>query len=91
MLAGALFGPWYGLLIACTLSTLGSTNCYLLSRTFGKRHVIRLFPEKVTMLQQKVRTGRGSNLTFRVYRYIFQFEMIYEQFVILLLCLYVYL
>ncbi|KAI5089953.1 transmembrane protein 41A-B precursor [Silurus meridionalis] len=53
MLAGALFGPWHGLLIACTLTTVGSTNCYLLSRTFGKRHVIRLFPEKVRMLQRK--------------------------------------
>lgn len=55
MLAGALFGAWHGLLIACTLTTVGSTNCYLLSRTFGKRHVIRLFPEKVSTLQRKVR------------------------------------
>uniref|UniRef100_A0A671T1V4 Transmembrane protein 41A-B-like n=1 Tax=Sinocyclocheilus anshuiensis TaxID=1608454 RepID=A0A671T1V4_9TELE len=52
MLAGALFGPWHGLLIACTLTTVGSTNCYLLSRTFGKRHIVRLFPEKVAMLQR---------------------------------------
>ncbi|XP_016355724.1 transmembrane protein 41A-B-like [Sinocyclocheilus anshuiensis] len=60
MLAGALFGPWHGLLIACTLTTVGSTNCYLLSRTFGKRHIVRLFPEKVAMLQRMficVRTG----------------------------------
>jgi len=54
MLAGALFGAWHGILIACTLTTVGSTNCYLLSRTFGKRHIIRIFPEKVAMLQRMV-------------------------------------
>uniref|UniRef100_A0A8C1I6I8 Transmembrane protein 41ab n=1 Tax=Cyprinus carpio TaxID=7962 RepID=A0A8C1I6I8_CYPCA len=54
MLAGALFGPWHGLLIACTLTTVGSANCYLLSRTFCKNHIVRLFPEKVAMLQRLV-------------------------------------
>uniref|UniRef100_A0A8B9JTY1 Transmembrane protein 41ab n=1 Tax=Astyanax mexicanus TaxID=7994 RepID=A0A8B9JTY1_ASTMX len=53
MLAGALFGPWHGLFIACVLTTVGSTNCYLLSRTFGKRHIVRLFPDKVALLQRK--------------------------------------
>ena len=54
MLAGALFGPWHGLLLACLLTTTGSTFCYLLSWTFGKQHVMRLFPDKVAMLQSKV-------------------------------------
>ncbi|XP_036401627.1 transmembrane protein 41A-B-like isoform X2 [Megalops cyprinoides] len=53
MLAGALFGPWEGLLLACLLTTVGSTNCYFLSRTFGKRHIVQLFPDKVAMLQTK--------------------------------------
>ncbi|XP_030636734.1 transmembrane protein 41A-B [Chanos chanos] len=67
MLAGALFGPWYGLLIACTLTTMGSTNCYLLSRTFGKRHVIRLFPDKVAMLQRKCEENRSSLFFFLLF------------------------
>ncbi|XP_027035118.1 transmembrane protein 41A-B [Tachysurus fulvidraco] len=67
MLSGALFGPWYGLLIACTLTTVGSTNCYLLSRTFGKRHVIRFFPEKVAMLQKKVEENRSSLFFFLLF------------------------
>ncbi|XP_053470963.1 transmembrane protein 41A-B [Ictalurus furcatus] len=67
MLAGALFGPWYGLLIACTLTTVGSLNCYLLSRTFGKWHVIRFFPEKVAMLQQKVEENRSSLFFFLLF------------------------
>ncbi|KAF4118697.1 transmembrane protein 41A-B [Onychostoma macrolepis] len=67
MLAGALFGPWHGLLIACTLTTVGSTNCYLLSRTFGKRHIIRLFPEKVAMLQRMVEENRSSLFFFLLF------------------------
>ncbi|KAF5909266.1 transmembrane protein 41A, partial [Clarias magur] len=67
MLAGALFGAWHGLLIACTLTTVGSTNCYLLSRTFGKRHVIRLFPEKVAVLQRKVEENRSSLFFFLLF------------------------
>ncbi|MGH0128299.1 UNVERIFIED_CONTAM: hypothetical protein FKN15_001273 [Acipenser sinensis] len=54
MLAGALFGPWQGLFLACVLTTVGSTYCYLLSRTFGKQHIVRMFPDKVSLLQRKV-------------------------------------
>ncbi|KAI7790557.1 hypothetical protein IRJ41_008751 [Triplophysa rosa] len=67
MLAGALFGPWHGLLIACILTTVGSTNCYLLSRTFGKCHIVRLFPEKVAMLQKKVEEHRNSLFFFLLF------------------------
>ncbi|XP_017567638.1 transmembrane protein 41A-B [Pygocentrus nattereri] len=67
MLAGALFGPWHGLFIACVLTTVGSTNCYLLSRTFGKRHIIRLFPEKVAMLQKKAEDNRSSLFFFLLF------------------------
>ncbi|XP_059408394.1 transmembrane protein 41A-B [Carassius carassius] len=67
MLAGALFGPWHGLLIACTLTTVGSANCYLLSRTFGKRHIVRLFPEKVAMLQRMVEKNRSSLFFFLLF------------------------
>ncbi|XP_048053067.1 transmembrane protein 41A-B [Megalobrama amblycephala] len=67
MLSGALFGPWHGLLIACTLTTVGSTNCYLLSRTFGKRHIIRIFPEKVAMLQRMVEENKSSLFFFLLF------------------------
>ncbi|TKS86045.1 Transmembrane protein 41A-B [Collichthys lucidus] len=46
MLAGAIFGPWEGLVLACLLTTSGSTFCYLLSSAFGKQHVVRVFPQK---------------------------------------------
>ncbi|KAK2824589.1 hypothetical protein Q5P01_021764 [Channa striata] len=54
MLAGAIFGPWEGLLLACLLTTSGSTFCFLLSSAFGKKYVVQLFPEKVALLQRKV-------------------------------------
>ncbi|XP_030643187.1 transmembrane protein 41A-A [Chanos chanos] len=60
VLAGALFGPWFGLLLACVLATVGATFCYLLSQAFGKRHIVRLFPDKVAMLQKKVEENRSS-------------------------------
>lgn len=56
MLAGAIFGPWEGLVLACLLTTSGSTFCFLLSSAFGKQHVVQLFPEKVSLLQRKVRS-----------------------------------
>ncbi|XP_062384395.1 transmembrane protein 41A-B [Sardina pilchardus] len=67
MLAGALFGTWTGLLIACTMTTLGSTFCYLLSRSFGKAHVVRLFPDKVAMLQRKCEENKSSLFFFLLF------------------------
>ncbi|KAK0146963.1 Transmembrane protein 41A-A [Merluccius polli] len=67
MLAGALFGPWEGLALACLLTTTGSTFCYLLSAAFGKNHVTRLFPDKVAMLQRKVKENKSSLFFFLLF------------------------
>ncbi|XP_035250489.1 transmembrane protein 41A-A-like isoform X1 [Anguilla rostrata] len=67
ILAGALFGPWLGLLLACLLTTVGSTFCYLLSQVFGKSYIVRLFPEKVAMLQGKVEENRSSLFFFLLF------------------------
>ncbi|XP_029306372.1 transmembrane protein 41A-B-like [Cottoperca gobio] len=67
MLAGAIFGPWEGLALACLLTTLGSTFCFLLSSTFGKQHVVRFFPEKVALLQRKVEENRSSLFFFLLF------------------------
>jgi hypothetical protein len=55
VLAGALFGPWLGLLMCCVLTSVGATCCYLLSSIFGKQLVVSYFPDKVALLQRKVR------------------------------------
>ncbi|KAA0715926.1 Transmembrane protein 41A-A [Triplophysa tibetana] len=67
ILAGALFGTWYGLLLACVLTTVGATLCFLLSQAFGKQHIVRLFPDKVAMLQKKVEENRSSLFFFLLF------------------------
>ncbi|XP_017537501.1 transmembrane protein 41A-A isoform X1 [Pygocentrus nattereri] len=67
VLAGALFGPWLGLLLACVLTTVGATLCFLLSQAFGKQHIIRLFPDKVALLQRKVEENRSSLFFFLLF------------------------
>lgn len=57
VLAGALFGPWLGLVLCCILTSVGATCCYLLSSIFGKQLVVSYFPDKVALLQRKVRSG----------------------------------
>ncbi|XP_054456711.1 transmembrane protein 41A-B-like [Anoplopoma fimbria] len=67
MLAGAIFGPWEGLVLACLLTTFGSSFCFLLSATFGKQHVVQFFPEKVDLLQRKVEENRSSLFFFLLF------------------------
>ncbi|KAM4590783.1 transmembrane protein 41A-B-like [Odontesthes bonariensis] len=67
MLAGAIFGPWEGLVLACLLATSGSTICFLLSSVFGKQYVVHFFPEKVALLQRKVEENRSSLFFFLLF------------------------
>nr|XP_015800218.2 transmembrane protein 41A-B [Nothobranchius furzeri] len=67
MLAGAIFGPWEGLVLACFLATFGSTFCFLLSLTFGKQYVVQFFPEKVALLQRKVEENRSCLFFFLLF------------------------
>ncbi|KAM4731704.1 transmembrane protein 41A-A [Anableps anableps] len=67
ILAGAIFGLYEGLLLACVLTTVGSTMCYLLSQAFGKHYIVNLFPEKVSMLQKKVEDNRDCLFFFLLF------------------------
>ncbi|CAB1346844.1 unnamed protein product, partial [Coregonus sp. 'balchen'] len=67
ILAGALFGPWQGLVLACVLTTVGSTMCYLLSQAFGKRYITKLFPGQVSMLQKKVEENQSCLFFFLLF------------------------
>ncbi|KAF3841746.1 hypothetical protein F7725_023697 [Dissostichus mawsoni] len=67
VLAGAIFGPWEGLVLACLLTTVGSTFCFLLSSAFGKQHVVHFFPDKVALLQRKVEENRSSLFFFLLF------------------------
>lgn len=67
MLAGAIFGPWEGLVLACLLSTFGSTFCFLLSSAFGKQYVVQVFPDKVALLQRKAEENHSSLFFFLLF------------------------
>ncbi|XP_076018025.1 transmembrane protein 41A-A [Genypterus blacodes] len=67
ILAGAIFGLHHGLVLACVLTTVGSTTCYLLSQAFGKRYIINLFPDKVSMLQKKVEDNQDCLFFFLLF------------------------
>ncbi|XP_077205314.1 transmembrane protein 41A [Paroedura picta] len=71
ILAGALFGPWMGLLLCCALTSVGATCCYGLSNIFGKQFVIYYFPDKVAMLQRKVEENRSSLFFFLLFLRLF--------------------
>ncbi|XP_048390782.1 transmembrane protein 41A-like [Stegostoma tigrinum] len=67
ILAGALFGPWLGLALCCVLTAIGATFCFLLSKTYGKQFVVQRFPERLSMLQQKVQENRNSLFFFLLF------------------------
>ncbi|KAM9802725.1 transmembrane protein 41A-A [Syngnathus typhle] len=67
ILAGAIFGLHWGLLLACVLTTVGSTACYLLSQAFGKHYIVSLFPDKVAMLQRKVEDNKDCLFFFLLF------------------------
>ncbi|CAL8321668.1 unnamed protein product [Merluccius merluccius] len=71
ILAGAIFGPYQGLLLACVLTTVGSTLCYLLSQAFGKDYIISLFPDKVSLLQKKVEENKDCLFFFLLFLRLF--------------------
>uniref|UniRef100_A0A667GI57 Transmembrane protein 41A n=1 Tax=Lynx canadensis TaxID=61383 RepID=A0A667GI57_LYNCA len=71
ILAGALFGPWLGLLLCCVLTSVGATCCYLLSSIFGKQLVVSYFPDKVCLLQRKVEENRNSLFFFLLFLRLF--------------------
>ncbi|XP_005090571.1 transmembrane protein 41A [Aplysia californica] len=71
LLAGALFGPYLGFLLASPLTALGATNCYLLSRTFGRSYVTQYFPERVKFFQEKVEENKDSLFFFLLFLRLF--------------------
>ena len=54
LLAGALFGVSAGFPLTCVLTAIGATNCYMLSRFFGKSYIVEYFPRKIALLHSKV-------------------------------------
>ncbi|GFO32463.1 transmembrane protein 41a [Plakobranchus ocellatus] len=71
VLSGALFGPWKGFALTALLSGIGATLCYSLSRTFGRAYVVRWFPDKVSLFQEKIEENRDSLFFFLLFLRLF--------------------
>ncbi|XP_055870278.1 transmembrane protein 41A-like [Biomphalaria glabrata] len=71
LLAGVLFGPYLGFVLASTLTAIGATFCFLLSGNFAKPFVMRYFRDKVHMFQQKVQRNRDSLFFFLLFIRLF--------------------
>lgn len=71
ILAGALFGMWKSFLLTCTLSAAGASQCYLLSKFCGHQYVEYYFPNKVKLLQDKVKENRNRLLYWLLFLRLF--------------------
>ncbi|KAE9553821.1 hypothetical protein FO519_002951 [Halicephalobus sp. NKZ332] len=71
IIAGAVFGMWFGFALCCVLTTLGSTLCYLFSELFGREYVLYYFGQKLTYLQQKIDDNSHRLLPFLLFARMF--------------------
>lgn len=67
LLAGALFGQWFGFVLACILSAVGATFCFLLSKFFGKEYIVKYFPDYLTVIQKKIEENLDSLFFFLLF------------------------
>ncbi|KAG9288972.1 hypothetical protein G9A89_015521 [Geosiphon pyriformis] len=66
VLGGALFGLPVALIIVCTCSAIGATNCYLISQRFGKTFVKERFSEKLDLLASHLQNHSNHLLNYLI-------------------------
>ncbi|VDK49926.1 unnamed protein product [Anisakis simplex] len=71
VIAGALYDLWIGFALVCTLTTIGSTLCYLFSELFGREYVYYYFGQRLTYLQQKIDDNSNRLLPFLLFARMF--------------------
>jgi len=71
ILAGILYGLWPGFVLCCTLTTCGSSLCYLFSELFSREYVLYYFGERISYLQQKVDDNSHRLLAFLLFARMF--------------------
>jgi len=64
VLAGPLFGIFYGLIVVSICATSGSSISFLLSRHVGKPLVLKYFSERLKLFQEKVQLEAENNNLF---------------------------
>ncbi|KAG9286821.1 hypothetical protein G9A89_012371 [Geosiphon pyriformis] len=66
VLGGALFGMPVALIIVCTCSAIGATNCYLISQRFGRAFVKERFSEKLDLLASHLQNHSNHLLNYLI-------------------------
>ncbi|RCN36708.1 SNARE-like domain protein [Ancylostoma caninum] len=64
LLAGALFGVWYGSILVCILNSIGASGCFLLSALFMKPIIDRCFKNRLALLRRKIALEREQLFMF---------------------------
>ena len=60
IIAGTLFGPYFGFSLVWLCATSGAVLCYSLSWTFGKALIVRLIPHKIIWFSKKLKEQEGN-------------------------------
>ncbi|XP_053207511.1 transmembrane protein 41A-like [Panonychus citri] len=71
LLSGALFGLQAGFTVACLLTAIGATFCYLLSNFCGKSWISRRFAGQLTVLRRKVDENRSTLIYYLLFLRLF--------------------
>ncbi|CAG9533128.1 unnamed protein product [Cercopithifilaria johnstoni] len=71
LIAGMLFDVWFGFLLVCILTTIGSTLCYLFSESFAREYVFYYLGHRIIYLQQKVHNNSHRLLAFLLFARMF--------------------
>ena len=64
ILAGAIYGSWFGFPLVCILSATGATCCFLLSKYLGHNFLRRHFPNRVASWEHSVSENSDSLFYF---------------------------
>ncbi|KAK5967689.1 hypothetical protein GCK32_000565 [Trichostrongylus colubriformis] len=64
LLAGALFGVYYGSVFVCILNATGASFCYILSQLFMRPIVDRCFSQRLMILRRKIILERQQLFMF---------------------------
>lgn len=71
VLAGAIFGLKWGFCLACLLTGIGASLCYLLSKYFCKEFIIHYFPERLSSLQETILVNKDRLFYYLLFARIF--------------------
>lgn len=67
ILAGALYGLSGGLAFVCIFTAVGATLAYLLSRTFYREGIHKLFPDKFRAIELKLNENKDRLFYFMIF------------------------